>query len=388
MKRDDFANKQTCRENLDSLQALRGIASLGVLVSHTGIRCFKGTGAWGVSVFLILSGFLMVYSYYGKSRLKNPSIRNNIVFAKNKIRALYPLHITTTIAMVIFFFIGNDTEATLPVTVKLVLNIFMVQTWFPMEGASINGVSWYLCTAVLTYFLFPWILKGMEKNYSEDKAKRMVVALFFVQIGIGIIGLCLDKIWACSSIGKDWINSDICHWLIYEFPVSRTLDFTIGCNIGYLFLMQERESENERKVYTKSELLTVILILAANICYILLRPKDVMGVTPLSNPAYWWTYTVIFTVSSCMLIWFFAVGKGVISQILTNRITIYFGNISMYIFLIHAVVFRYIMAVCKKFASEKFEFYYSGWIKLTAGFVLTLIATKIWMKLIHKEVRF
>lgn len=50
-------------KKLDSLQAVRALAFLGIFLSHTGIKYFGTTGTWGVSVFFVLSGFLMVYNY-------------------------------------------------------------------------------------------------------------------------------------------------------------------------------------------------------------------------------------------------------------------------------------------------------------------------------------
>ena len=143
---------------LNQIQALKGIAFLGVFLSHTGFTCFWSIGHWGVSVFLVLSGFMMTYSYYHKNRITNISLKDNILFAWKKIRNLYLLHIITMLTMLVFAFIGikSDIRILIP---KILLNILLLQEWFPLENASINGVSWYLSTAVFTYFLFPIILK-------------------------------------------------------------------------------------------------------------------------------------------------------------------------------------------------------------------------------------
>lgn len=81
---------------LTNLQALRAIAFCSVMLSHTGLAFFRGVGAWGVSVFFVLSGFVLVYSYYEKNRLAPCSIGNNLFFCLFKIKktvsAAYPVH--------------------------------------------------------------------------------------------------------------------------------------------------------------------------------------------------------------------------------------------------------------------------------------------------------
>lgn len=39
------------KKKLNQIQALRGIAFLGVFLSHTGLKWFGASGHWGVSVF-------------------------------------------------------------------------------------------------------------------------------------------------------------------------------------------------------------------------------------------------------------------------------------------------------------------------------------------------
>ena len=78
--------EQYKKEKLDYIQIIRAIAFLGVFLSHTGIKAFSASGAWGVSVFFILSGFLMTYNYYGKSRIRQIGIKDNLLFSFCMIR--------------------------------------------------------------------------------------------------------------------------------------------------------------------------------------------------------------------------------------------------------------------------------------------------------------
>ena len=53
--------QNTKQNQLKSLQGVRALAFAGIFSSHCGC---SDLGAWGVSVFFILSGFLMVYNCF------------------------------------------------------------------------------------------------------------------------------------------------------------------------------------------------------------------------------------------------------------------------------------------------------------------------------------
>ena len=82
-----------------SLQGLRAVAFLSVVLSHCGAPWL---GPWAIAVFVALSGFLMVCNYYDRPRTA-PGLRSAIDFSFNKTRKLYPLHL-----------ISRKQESTLP----------------------------------------------------------------------------------------------------------------------------------------------------------------------------------------------------------------------------------------------------------------------------------
>ena len=89
---------------LQPLQGLRALAFIGIFLSHCGVGILSssGLGAWGVSVFLILSGFLMMINYYHSNRRIDCSIKGNLKFSLRKIRKTYPLHIVMMLSALPF----------------------------------------------------------------------------------------------------------------------------------------------------------------------------------------------------------------------------------------------------------------------------------------------
>ena len=325
-------------------------------------------------MFFILSGFLMIYNYYDRNRIEAVSFKENLMFAWHKIKYLYPVHVATTLAMVIFMFIGESREPILRIILKVFLNLLLLQEWIPMDGGSINVVSWYFCATVFLYFVFPYILRYIEKGYSINKAQKMLVILWIIQIMGDFLA---SRLLLFNHAENIWMREDIWVWFIYYFPPIRALDFAIGCNLGYCFL-HSKSSMMYASKYTLFELVTLALTVLASVSYVMVRPREEFGEKILySHPEIWWTHTIIFTVSSCMIVWMFAKG-GDISKCLVNRITLYLGNISQFTFLIHLVVLRYMDATCNLIFESEFNFYYGGWIKLFFGFILTLIAMHVW----------
>ena len=79
----------TDKKLISSLQGLRAVAFLSVILSHCGAPWL---GPWAISVFVALSGFLMTCNYYDRPRTA-PGLRSAIAFSLQKIRKLYPLHL-------------------------------------------------------------------------------------------------------------------------------------------------------------------------------------------------------------------------------------------------------------------------------------------------------
>ena len=359
---------------LNQIQALKGIAFLGVFLSHTGFTCFWSIGHWGVSVFLVLSGFMMTYSYYHKNRITNISLKDNILFAWKKIRNLYLLHIITMLTMLVFAFIGikSDIRILIP---KILLNILLLQEWFPLENASINGVSWYLSTAVFTYFLFPIILKKIENTKDNKNIMNHLIVLLLIQVFI-----CKAIMFIPDNLAyfteKNFLLQNVSEWLIYFFPLTRCIDFIIGCLTGCLFICNRGGQTFIKNIY---QYMTLFVIVVLNCVCVLYEYNLRSSLSYVTGNMLWFTYSAIFTFSSVFLIYFIMTKKSWIANLLTQKLLLLLGNISSYAFLIHYVVFRYIQAFCCHFFDRKFYDLYGSSIKLTIGFILTILFTNLWI---------
>lgn len=310
------------REKLDSLQALRALAFLGIFFQHATF--FISWSAMGVSVFYVMSGFLMVYTY--GTREFDVSLKNNISFSIKKIRKLYSLHIITMIFAVILNIVtmidGMNTRNILILLRNIGLNITLLQTWVPDSGinVSLNGVAWYLSVTLFLYFMFPYILQVI------NKWKVRVLWKISTLILVVEIILCIPFIIVLG------IKSPVYIWFMYCFPIFRLGDFFIGCCLGKTFLNVSTK-ELDRAKATIYEILATCITIAVS--FFVKQNYDNVILQALQN------WTTIYIPVAAIWVYLFVMNKGLITNLLVNKVLINLGNISAYAFLIHYVVTRY-----------------------------------------------
>lgn len=178
------------KNKLLSMDFLRGLACILVFITHVQLKYSYGFGAQGVSIFIILSGFLLAYNH---ADFTYPvSFKDATIFAIRRIKKLYPLHIVTTVMMISFFAFGENKYEVKQIISRFLLNVVLLQEWIPIQDRSINPVSWYLCLMLFLYFVFPFVLRSTEKKYRENSSISIFIknftVLFAAQITIGMIG--------------------------------------------------------------------------------------------------------------------------------------------------------------------------------------------------------
>lgn len=315
--------KRNLKRN-DSIQGLRAIAFIAIFISHTGLADLGALGAWGVSVFFVMSGFLMMYNYF--KRENTPSF--GFSFTWGKIKKLYPLHIFTMLLAARYALtVSGDLPKTL---LDVGIHTFLVQMWIPHTKyfSTLNGPSWYLCTSIFLYLCFPFVLKFFKKHMTVKKSYVWLIILFVLQTALTVCTF----IWG-NDDKEAWFSTK---WLLYFFPPARFIDFSIGCGLGYLALFA-----HEKKVYKKSNnALTVLfeILVSALIVISVYIYTNQLGL--LGSEAF--KYSFLFIVTTVPLIWLVAVKKGFISKILSIKFLVKLGDLSPYTFLIHGVVLKYV----------------------------------------------
>lgn len=344
--------KNVKESRLISIQALRAWAFLGIFLSHAGAAV--KWSALGVSVFFTLSGFLM-YKKHSNDEI-NLSYSDRAKFSWNRISKLYPLHLITMFfvaALVIMARIHYIGLRGVAITIaEIFLNSTLTQTWIPYSSinTSLNGVAWYLSVAMFLYFMFPQICMWMKNKGNKT------LLLMCIGILIAEVALCIPWI---IVLGDD---SPIYIWFMYFFPVFRMGDFFVGCSLAKWYF--ERNNQKHSIVISSAiEIAALTVTIAIFQCFKIESSNICM--LALHN------WTTIYIPIAAIWIILFAENKGMVTRILCNRASIFIGDISPYLFLIHYVVIQW-----TKSGMQYFSFEADGEIKyliITAEFVLSVI---------------
>lgn len=238
----------TDKKLISSLQGLRAVAFLCVVISHCGAPWL---GPWAISVFVALSGFLMVCNYYDRPRTA-PGLQSAIAFSFKKIRRLYPLHLIMMAAALLFVLKGllaqPSARGVLSCAAQLAVSIFLLQTWIPSSRFwfCLNGVAWYLSVQAFLYAIFPTLLAVLKKTDAR-KLRCIAAAIFCVQ--------CLFSL----AVWKAGLSGKAAFYLTYLCPLFRAGDFTISCCAGCLYHSRKQESTLPRSAFSLLELGAVLL---------------------------------------------------------------------------------------------------------------------------------
>ena len=349
----------TDKKLISSLQGLRAVAFLSVVLSHCGAPWL---GPWAITVFVALSGFLMTCNYYDRPRTA-PGLRSAIAFSLKKIRKLYPLHLIMMAAALLFVLKGllaqPSARGVLSCAAQLVVSIFLLQTWIPSSRFwfCLNGVAWYLSVQAFLYAIFPPLLAVLKK--ADARRLRCIAAVIFC-----VQCLASFVFWKAGLSGK------AAFYLTYLCPVFRAGDFTISCCMGCLYHSRKQESGLPGGAFSLLELAAVLL--AGGCLFIAAKQVGVLGAVAFR-------YNVLFTPSAVLLVWLLAVGKGIISRLLSAKPFLWMAGLSPYGFLIHQVLIRYM-----EWTADKFSLTVHPVVWTLTVYLLTLCLSSFYKALEHR----
>lgn len=213
-------------KRLTSLDGLRGIAALSIVVWHWQ-HFFAVGGAWqagwayaqepffrelkplylqgwaAVDLFFVLSGFVFFWLYSEAIAMR---VTGAARFAMLRFSRLYPLHFAMLIVVAVlqvfffrahglyFIYQANDWP-------HFVAHLFMVQNWWPRSSQSFDGPTWSVSIEILLYVIFFAACRARLRSGWQCLAIALLgVPLFWIDehIARGVVGFFMGGVmFAC-----------------------------------------------------------------------------------------------------------------------------------------------------------------------------------------------
>jgi len=213
------------KELIRPLTALRFYAAFVVFSLHAHMLPGLGwlghphaelQGRLGVSVFFVLSGFIMTYVYYGEDRWE-PTRANAGRFLIARVARIFPLHLLT---MLVCIPLGMKSTTSAVEWEYLPIHIGLLQEWSPIgyPGPGPNKVSWTLSVEMLFYVLTPLLFIGMLRT---GKRKVLFLASLFIAL-------------AALTIAFFTVHNDPDAFIKVERAPFRVTDYLLGI-MAFLF---------------------------------------------------------------------------------------------------------------------------------------------------------
>jgi peptidoglycan/LPS O-acetylase OafA/YrhL len=227
---------------LPGLTGLRIFAALAVYASHVGpphgappaVTAFFTSGYMGVTLFFVLSGFVLAINYF--EALAHPNWRGVYDYFVARFARVYPLYI-----LIVGYFIvrqhalGQSNEAWWE-------QVLAVQAWDPDLTHSYNfdPPSWSIGVEFLLYACFPLLVPVLHRV----RRPRMTLV-----VAAGVAGAMLAlAAWFTLSGRADLSKLDpgSAHRWLYRMPLTRLGDFTLGILAARLYVQTRASSGLER----------------------------------------------------------------------------------------------------------------------------------------------
>jgi peptidoglycan/LPS O-acetylase OafA/YrhL len=297
---------------IEQLTFTRFLAAISIVVFHYGEKSFVFNNEYvgflfkqadiAVSYFFVLSGFVMILAYGDKP------IIGTLDYFKNRFARIYPIYLFGIVLVLCGQILAKNIDF-----VGFLLNLFMIQAWFPSKALSFNSPGWSLSVELLFYIIFPFFLNSIYKKINKKKVLLLVVLFWIASQLVFNLFLSLDK--SHEIFSKEF--------MIYN-PLMHINGFLVGNVAGLYFLKELKDKKRNFDFSIVALIMIVILIL-----------RFPLGLN-FNNGL-----LAIFFIPLMILI---SLNNGLITKIFKNKFCVFLGEISFGIYILQYPVFSLISA--------------------------------------------
>ncbi|RKH34751.1 acyltransferase family protein [Corallococcus sicarius] len=325
------------RPSLPALTGLRFFAALHVVAFHVTPR--EGRPAWlgglldngpaSVTLFFILSGFVLAQAYLGEA---SPGPVSRRAFWVARFARVYPIYLLGLVLEAPAFFLAvvrQEGGLTLESLQRLLgvgsAVVSLTQAWVPSAACAWNCPGWSLSVEAFFYLLFPVLAVPVARL--GPKGLRWG-ALALVAVAALLCGLWL--------VGDGWLAGDSAHretWLrVGEYsPLLKLPQFLLGVVLGRAFVLRRTEPAAGPAPGS-----FVASFVAAGLA---------LGLLTVSWSGSAWAFRdLVLTPVFAWLIWTLARGHGPLAAFLSRAPLVRLGEASYALYILHVPLAFYARA--------------------------------------------
>ncbi|GAA1961479.1 acyltransferase family protein [Kitasatospora viridis] len=228
-------------QQFPSLTGLRFLCALAVFLTHAwyvadvfrdsrirqGVKAVLPLGMVGVSVFFVLSGFVLTWS----ARPQEPAR----AFWRRRAAKIYPNHLVVWVVLLVFVAVTGSAVtgghgSGVP-WLPALANLLLLHAWSPDPAytAGLNIVTWSLAVEAFCYLLFPFLLR---------QVRRLPERWLWAAAGAAVLTVWLVAVVASLCHGGRTVPdvgvSQYEFWIPYFFPLGRLPEFVLGMLLARL----------------------------------------------------------------------------------------------------------------------------------------------------------
>jgi peptidoglycan/LPS O-acetylase OafA/YrhL len=211
---------------------MRIAAALAVYASHVGppqgspapLNAFFGSGYCGVTIFFVLSGFVLAFNYFEDMRRLEPGAVYDFFVAR--FARVYPLYLLVLLYLVVRqHALGGEADGWWQ-------HVLALQAWDPndVDAYAFNGPGWSIGVEFFLYACFPLLVPLLARlRVPRD------VLLTAGAVALAMVGL---VVWFVVAGKGDlpWTDGGSAHRWLYRTPLTRLGDFLLGILVARLFV--------------------------------------------------------------------------------------------------------------------------------------------------------
>lgn len=315
------------RNYIPALTGVRAMAAYLVFISHFAyvfdggfpniIQRFLGEFHIGVSIFFVLSGFLITFRYYNKFHLTMDWFKQ---YLKNRVARIYPMYFLLTIAAFTYYFFTKDPGITKgsgnPIALMF-LNITFVRGFFYQFWDTGIAQGWSLTVEECFYFSAP-IIFLIAKRYNKFYIQPVIITSF----GILLVLIFRDVNW-------HGFFGNFTFMMLFTF-LGRCFEFFVGIQLArYVIKKDFNRTHKLNFTYSGFALIFVCVFIMA------LQPITKPWAAGLESPIGIITNNYILCIAVAFFFYGIITEKTIFKSILANPFVELLGKSSYIFYLIH-----------------------------------------------------